>query len=177
MHRGIDLSLNFGDTIFSSFNGIVRYAQWNDGGYGNCVIVRHFNGIETLYAHMSKIIVTPGQLVYAYEPLGLGGSTGRSTGPHLHFETRYKGHSFDPLKIFNKDLFTLHSDTLRLTTYDITDPIIPKNVSSKKYHIVKSSENLSQIAKKYKTTVYQIQKLNGLANINRIKAGQKIRVK
>lgn len=177
MHRGIDLSLTTGDTIFSSFNGIVRYAKFNDGGYGNCVIVRHFNGIETLYAHMSEIIVQPGQLVYTKEPLGLGGSTGRSTGPHLHFETRYQGHSFDPLKIFNKDTYTLNSDTLKLTLTDITDPPIPKSKSSKVYHMVKSGQTLSQIARQHKTTIAKIQKLNNIKNPNLLRVGQKLRVK
>lgn len=177
MHRGLDLALNIGDTVVSSFNGIVRYAQFNDGGYGNCVVVRHFNGIETLYAHLNEIIVKPGQLVYTNEPLGLGGSTGRSTGPHLHFETRYQGYSFDPLKIFNKDTFTLHSDTLQLVAKDITDPIIQQEVSAKKFHVVKSGETLSQIAKKYNSTVNEIKKLNNIKNINKISVGQKIRVK
>lgn len=177
MHRGLDLALNIGDTIVSSFNGIVRYAQFNDGGYGNCVVVRHFNGIETLYGHMNEIIVKPGQLVYTKDPLGLGGSTGRSTGPHLHFETRYQGYSFDPLKIFNKEKFTLHSGNLQLSSKDITDPIIPNEVSRKKFHVVKSGETLFQIAKKHKRTVDQILKLNGIKNKNKIYVGQRIRVK
>ena len=102
MHRGLDLELKMRDTVRSTFNGIVRYAGFNSGGYGNCVIIRHFNGIETLYGHLDKLLVKPGQLVIASEIIGLGGTTGRSNGPHLHFETRYKGKAFDPLKIFNK---------------------------------------------------------------------------
>jgi len=172
MHRGLDLPLTTGDTIYSTFNGIVRYAQYNDGGYGNCVVVRNFNGIETLYAHMSKILVKPGELVYSKDVLGLGGSTGRSSGPHLHFETRYKGKSFDPLKIFDKKTFEIKSDTLIIQKKDITDPIIPR-----KYHVVRSGETLSGIARKHRTSVKKLQRLNKIKNPNKIAVGKKIRVR
>ena len=173
MHRGIDIGLNIGDTLKASFNGIVRYAQFNKGGYGNCVVIRHFNGIETLYAHLDKLLVIPGQIVYAADVIGLGGTTGRSDGPHLHFETRYKGRSFNPLKIFNKDSLNLHSNFLVIRKKDITDPYIQK----KKYHVVRSGQTLSYIAAKHRTTISRLQRLNGIKNINKISIGQKIRVK
>lgn len=169
MHRGLDLGLTTGDTIRSTFNGIVRYAEFNNGGFGNCVVVRHFNGIETLYAHMSEILVKPGQLVFTSDVLGLGGSTGRSDGPHLHFETRFKGQSFDPLKIFNKDNFTIHSNLLVLKKGDLIDPEIPR-----RYHVVKKGETLSQIARKYRTSISNIQKLNGIKNVNKIAVGKRL---
>mgnify|MGYP000209078605 FL=1 len=175
MHRGIDLGLNTGDTLRSTFNGIVRYAQFNKGGYGNCIVIRHFNGIETLYAHLSKILVVPGQLVFSSEIIGLAGTTGRSDGPHLHFETRYKGRSFDPLKIFDKDSLRIHSDHIVLRKRDITDPMIPK--PKRKYHTVKSGETLSHISRKYRTSISKIKKLNGIRNVNIINIGQRIRVK
>ena len=175
MHRGIDLGLNTGDTIRAVFNGIVRYAQFNKGGFGNCVVIRHFNGLETLYAHLDKILVTSGQLVFSSDVIGLGGTTGRSNGPHLHFEIRYKGRSFDPLKIFNKDSRSLHSNNIILRKKDITDPYIPK--PEKKYHKVKGGETLSQIAVKYGKTTSQLQKLNGIKDSNKINIGQQIRVK
>jgi len=115
MHRGIDLHLRTGDSVVAAFNGIVRYAQFNNGGYGNCVIVRHFNGLETLYAHLSKIEVAANQLIQAGELVGLGGSTGRSDGPHLHFEMRYKDFSFDPALVINPESQQLLSNSLVLT--------------------------------------------------------------
>lgn len=175
MHRGLDIGLVTGDTIRSSFNGIVRYAEFNTGGFGNCVVVRHFNGIETLYAHMSEILVRPGQLVFTSDVLGLGGSTGRSDGPHLHFETRYKGQSFDPLKIFNKDTYTIHKELLVLQKKDIQDPTPP--AATRKYHTVKQGETLSQIARKYRTSVASLQRLNGLKNANKISVGKRLIVK
>jgi|TARA_B110000285_G_scaffold227474_1_gene288861 murein DD-endopeptidase MepM/ murein hydrolase activator NlpD len=175
MHRGIDLGLHTGDTLRSTFNGIVRYAQFNKGGYGNCVVIRHFNGLETLYAHLDKLLVVSGQLVFSSDVIGLGGTTGRSDGPHLHFETRYKGRSFNPLKVFDKDSRNLHKNHVVLRKKDITDPYISK--PKKKYHRVKAGETLSHIARKYGTSVSKLQKLNGIRNANLISAGQRIRVK
>ena len=103
VHRGLDIDIKMGDTLVSSFDGVVRYARFHEGGYGNCVIVRHFNGLETLYAHMSKIIAKENQYVKAGNVLGLCGSTGRSDGPHLHFETRYRDFSFDPYLLINRE--------------------------------------------------------------------------
>lgn len=181
MHRGWDLGLEVGDTVRSNFNGIVRYAQYNDGGYGNCVIVTHLNGIETLYGHLDKILCQRGDLVYAGEVLGLGGTTGRSTGPHLHNEWRYRGHSFDPIISVDTATQSLKTLQLALTSNLFAQPSsgeLSKSAASKKtYHTVRSGETLSAIARKYKTTVSKIIKLNKLKNPDRLSIGQKIRVK
>ena len=119
IHRGLDLYLVLGDTLVSSFDGIVRYARYNDGGYGNCVIVRHLNGLETLYGHLSQINVKENQFVKAGNLIGLGGSTGRSDGPHLHFEVRYKDFSFDPYFIIDRNTNQLISDIALIKKSDI----------------------------------------------------------
>lgn len=113
-HHGVDIALQTGTEVYSAFGGTVRVAS-RMGGYGNCVVVRHPNGLETLYGHLSKINVKPGQKVEVGEVLGLGGSTGNSTGPHLHFECRFLYQTFDPewiLDIPNRTLRTrrLHLD-------------------------------------------------------------------
>lgn len=116
-HYGIDLKLDRGDTVVSAFDGVVRISQWSRS-YGNCVVVRHYNGLETLYGHLTYRNVVPGQVVTAGQLIGLGGNTGRSTGPHLHFEVRYLGQPIDPNSIINFDDTTHHalrSDTLNLT--------------------------------------------------------------
>ena len=95
-HNGIDLSLKTGDTVSAAWSGKVRYAKYNDGGFGNLVIIRHYNGLETFYAHLSKLLVFPDQDVIAGETIGLGGSTGHSTGPHLHFEVRFYDDPINP---------------------------------------------------------------------------------
>lgn len=98
-HQGIDLKAMVGDTVYASFNGKVRISQYNKGGYGNYIVIRHFGGLETLYAHLSKSFVKKNDDVKAGEPIGLSGNTGRSTGPHLHFEIRFCGIALNPAKI------------------------------------------------------------------------------
>ena len=127
VHAGIDIKLNRGDSIFVLFDGVVRVSMYHRG-YGNCVIVRHYSGIETLYAHLQQRNVKVGDLINAGQLIGLGGNTGRSTGPHLHLETRFLGRPFNPeelidfktgqLKsyalIINKELFKIpRSKTIR----------------------------------------------------------------
>ncbi len=94
-HQGVDLPLKTGDPVGAAFAGRVRVSNYTRG-YGNLVVIRHENGLETYYGHLSKREVEPGDWVEAGQVIGLGGSTGRSTGPHLHFETRYEGYAFDP---------------------------------------------------------------------------------
>lgn len=94
-HQGVDLPLKTGDPVGAAFAGRVRVSNYTRG-YGNLVVIRHENGLETYYGHLSKREVEPGDWVEAGQIIGLGGSTGRSTGPHLHFETRYEGYAFDP---------------------------------------------------------------------------------
>jgi len=136
-HQGLDLSLNFGDTVVAAFDGIVRYAKANSGGYGNCIVVRHNNGLETLYGHLNSINVSENQFVKSGELIGLGGSTGHSTGPHLHFETRYKGIAIDPQLFIDISTQQLKSETvifdkndLKYNNYPTTSP--PNDVVEKK---------------------------------------------
>ena len=100
-HNGIDLNLKTGDPVYAAWSGKVRYAKYNDGGFGNLVIIRHHNGLETFYAHLSKLLVFPDQDVVAGETIGLGGTTGHSSGPHLHFEVRFYDAPINPEEMFD----------------------------------------------------------------------------
>ena len=100
-HYGTDIKVYIGDTIRAAFSGKVRIVAYNGSGYGKYVIIRHSNGLETVYGHMSKQLVKEDEVVKAGEPIGLGGNTGRSTGSHLHFETRFLGQFIDPEKMFD----------------------------------------------------------------------------
>lgn len=185
MHKGVDTNLETGDTLFAAFNGIVRYADYNTGGYGNCVVIRHFNGLETIYAHMSELDVQPGDLVFAGEVIGLGGNSGRSEGPHLHFETRYKSFSFDPLLFLDKTNqmallnHEFYLEKSKLYHDGESDNLIfsKSGKGAGKSHTVKKGETLYSISRKYRTTVEKLVKLNRLKNKNALQAGQKIRVK
>ena len=112
-HHGVDIGLNTGDPVHSAFAGVVRVAS-RMGGYGNCVVIRHPNGLETLYGHLSKINVQPNQSVAAGDVIGLGGSTGNSTGPHLHFECRFLYQTFDPEWILDFSNYSLRTRHLHL---------------------------------------------------------------
>ena len=100
-HKGLDVALHTGDTVCAAFDGKVRVCKYDAGGWGYYVLIRHPNGLETLYGHLSRQLVREDQIVKAGQPIGLGGSTGRSTGPHLHFETRLMGEAIDPTLMFD----------------------------------------------------------------------------
>lgn len=101
MHKGLDIGLHTGDTVRAAFSGEVSVVRYEPKGYGYYVAIKHENGLTTLYAHLSKQLVKLNQIVKAGTPIGLGGSTGRSTGPHLHFETRVFGIALDPQLMFD----------------------------------------------------------------------------
>lgn len=100
-HEGLDIKVYIGDTIRAAFDGKVRICKYNGGGYGYYIVIRHPNGLETLYGHLSKQIVKKDQIVRAGEPIGLGGNTGKSNGSHLHFETRVLGQPINPALMFD----------------------------------------------------------------------------
>ena len=100
-HKGLDIKVYIGDTIRAAFSGKVRIVRYEAKGYGNYVVIRHSNGLETIYGHLSKHLVRENQTVRAGEPIGLGGNTGRSTGSHLHFETRLCGVALNPALFFD----------------------------------------------------------------------------
>ncbi len=111
MHNGIDVALQVGDSVCAAFNGKVRFAANHHNGFGNLIIIRHPNGLETYYAHLSKIAVEVDQIVSAGDFIGKGGRTGRVTGPHLHFETRLKGKAINPLKFIDHKTLSLRRNT------------------------------------------------------------------
>lgn len=186
MHRGVDLSYPMGTPVVAAFDGMVRISKGSAGGYGQLVVIRHNNKLETYYGHLSKRLVNPGQVVHAGDTIGLGGSTGRSTGPHLHFEVRYLGYDFNPNKIIDFNNFALSADTLYTSGFQVTSPQLAaekkaneeksSDASSRVYHKVRRGETLGLIAKKYHTYVSTLKRLNGLRS-DFIREGQRLRVR
>ncbi len=119
-HYGVDIDLETGDSVVAAFDGMVRIAKYNHG-YGNVVIIRHSNGLETVYGHMSKLLVDAGSEIQAGEVIGLGGNTGHSFGSHLHFECRYLGKALNPEDIVDFSAKELKSDLLVLYKKDLLD--------------------------------------------------------
>lgn len=206
-HPGVDIALRTGDTVRSAWDGVVRYAMMNRGGYGNLVIVRHRNGLETYYAHLSKICVSSGQKVRAGELLGLGGNTGHSYGAHLHFEVRFYDVCINPELLVNfveKELvsksFSITSDLIlgrvSVPTGVLSDefesvefvagvvlPISGKLTSNstpvhmRKYYIVKKGDCLNRIAEINDVTVQDLCRLNKIDELKLLMVGQRLRIR
>ena len=136
-HKGIDLRAAVGDTVYSAFSGRVRLTRFERGGYGFYVIVRHENGLETVYGHLSRFLVKPDQYVKAGQPIALSGNTGRSTGPHLHFETRFMGYAINPEAIFDFGNRCTHTDSYTFSKANYTKA--RDYAPSKRYNQAKKS--------------------------------------
>lgn len=202
-HRGTDIRLNTGDPVRCAFDGVVRIARAM-GAYGNLIVVRHHNGLETVYGHLSKINVKPMQVVKAGNIIGLGGSTGRSTGPHLHFEVRFQYEPIDPEWILDFSTYSLRSKRLHLdkSYFGIRQPRhgdapvykadeshvaeepeptkeskpakADKSKSNERYYVVQEGDTLSDIAQKFDITVRQLRQYN--KSLKQPHAGDRLRV-
>ncbi len=197
-HKGLDIKVYTGDTIRAAFSGKVRIVRYERRGYGKYVVIRHYNGLETIYGHMSEQLVEEDQEVRAGEPIGLGGNTGRSTGSHLHFETRLCGVALNPALMFDfrnqdvvDDYYMFRKDTyqqegllanrLRGVGNDLggneememasAAPVV-RYARASRFHKVRKGESLYSIARKRGTTVDAIMKLNHLKKSSRLKPGQ-----
>jgi len=173
-HKGLDIKLDRGDTVRAAFDGVIRYAKYNRGGFGNLIIIRHYNGLETYYAHLSKLNVKVNQVIKSGDLIALGGSTGRSRGPHLHFEIRYKDIPLDPLKIIDFDNKKLISSTFPITkkVFYPTD-----YVTNSKVIKIKKGDTIGHLARKYHTSVKEICAMNKIKPNTTLRVGRSIRVK
>ncbi|MFT5778641.1 MAG: LysM repeat protein [Crocinitomicaceae bacterium] len=189
-HNGTDIDLNTGDTVRAAWSGKIRYAKYNDAGFGNLVIVRHHNGLETFYAHLSKHLVAPNQVVVAGEPIGLGGNTGHSYGSHLHFEVRFYDAPMDPEQIIdfkeNKvkdENLMVHKGLFRpgakASSNNVAAAIkkAPTSTGSNKYYRIRSGDTLGAIASRNRTTVSRLCKLNGIRPTTVLQIGRNLRVR
>ncbi len=203
-HKGVDLRAPMGDTVRAAFDGKVRLTKFERNGFGFYVIVRHENGLETVYGHLSRFLVQPDQVVKAGQPIALSGNTGRSTGPHLHFETRFMGYAINPEAIFDFENRVTHTDsyTFNKNNYTQSRNYSPAkryetalhsskksggksmgrhggkrgNKATRSTYKVRNGDNLSKIAKRNGTTVAHLKKINGIKG-NKVSAGRVIRVK
>lgn len=204
-HKGIDIKVYIGDTIRAAFSGKVRMVKYNPGGYGKYIVIRHPNGLETIYGHLSKQLVSEDQEVRAGDVIGLGGNTGRSTGSHLHFETRLCGRALNPALMFDfrnqdvvGDYYVYNSRTHDRESLDANElrgkignggytreQVVGKGYASaarsevvsqeKLYHKVAKGETLSVISRKRGVSIDQICKLNHIRKNIKIKPGMILR--
>lgn len=192
-HYGTDIDLETGDTVMAAFDGMVRIAKLNRS-YGNVVIIRHKNGLETVYAHLSKILVEPGQMLEAGQIIGLGGNTGHSFGAHLHFEMRYLGQAMDAEDFIDFATGTLKKNECLITKADVEtkydlralhnrqkkDLNLARVTGSKskygKVYTVKKGDTLGRIAQRNHTTIKAICKKNGIKQNKVLRLGQKLKI-
>jgi murein DD-endopeptidase MepM/ murein hydrolase activator NlpD len=193
-HYGTDISLHTGDTVVAAFDGKVRIARFM-GGYGNVVIIRHNNGLETVYAHLSKILVQPEEAVVSGMQIGLGGNTGHSYGSHLHFEIRYLGKAIDTEDLVDYQKNELKNNSFVIyksdfgAKYDLRSihahqvgskshaaPVVNYKTAAGKVILVKNGDTLDRIAKRNHTTIAAICKKNGISQKKVLRLGQKLKV-
>lgn len=188
MHYGIDLALSVGDTVRSAFSGKVRISSYEGRGYGHYIIVRHPNGLETVYGHLHRRFVKEGTVVKAGDPIGLGGNTGRSTGPHLHFEARFMGIPLNPDLLIDfiegaprMDVYTFRRGASQQSTYAARSASKKSRSATGakdaiRTYRIKSGDSLTAIAKKHGVTVKQLCKLNGISANTTLRIGKSLRI-
>lgn len=187
VHKGLDIKVYTGDTIVSAFDGKVRVVRYDEGGYGYYVVVRHHNGLETIYGHLSKQLVTTDQEVRAGQPIGLGGNTGRSFGSHLHFETRLAGEAINPEFLFDfpaqdvtGDFYTFHKNRKENeapVSLAAEESRQETTVAMRATHFykVRKGDTVSSIAGKLGVSEEVLAKQNRLSASKRIRIGQILR--
>jgi murein DD-endopeptidase MepM/ murein hydrolase activator NlpD len=193
-HHGTDLDLDTGDPIYAVFDGIIRVKKYGRG-FGNHIVIRHNNGLETVYGHLSATDVEVGDYVKAGQLIGRGGSTGRSTGPHLHFEMRYEGNSIDPATIFDFEKNEIKLQNFELTAANFKhlgarvtsththeddgddDAEEKHTVRRVVYHKIKYGDSLWKISRQYGVTIASICKLNKIGTRTSLRLGQRLRVR
>ena len=177
-HYGIDLRLKVGDSVRSAFSGKVRIIDYEARGYGNYIVIRHDNGLETVYGHLSVVLVAHNQRVKAGELIALGGNTGHSTGPHLHFETRYIGNAINPANIIDFNTGRVNSTSYLLTKkQSFYYQRESKQVQILRYYTVRKGDNLGQIAARNGTSTNALCKMNGIKHKTKLKPGQRLRIR
>ena len=179
-HNGLDIKVQVGDTIRAAFDGKVRITAYQRRGYGHYVVIRHSNGLETVYAHLQRKLVEQEQNVKAGDPIGLGGNSGRSTGSHLHFETVLMGKPLNPALFFDFKNQTITSNEFTyyrpgLQHYDAKKGKMVVEGPEPKYHKVRSGETVSSIARKHGVSQQAIFKLNGINSRSVLRIGQSLR--
>ena len=177
LHNGIDVKVYIGDTIRSAFSGKVRVVkdQGRRKGYGKYVIIRHDNGLETVYAHLSKQLVKEDQYVEVGEVIGLGGNTGRSTGSHLHFETRFLGQAINPDLLFNFEKQDIVADAYLFQKgkrYSRSNTNASVVASGAQYYKVRKGDSLSRISQKTGVSIDRLCKLNGITRRTTLRVNQ-----
>ena len=177
LHRGVDLHISIGDSIVAAYPGKVVVSKYNRRGYGHYVMIEHANGTRTLYGHLKKRLVNVGDMVEGGQLVGWGGNTGRSSGPHLHFEIRYGEVNIDPATVFNLEEGTLleNAEQYALAPAVESHNGIQKELSKHRFHRIRPGDTLGKIARRYGTTIERLCQLNGIKRTTILRIGRNLR--
>lgn len=176
MHHGVDLHLNVGDTVRAAVSGIVRKIAYDHDGYGNYVVLTHADGMETIYGHLSYALVSQGQFVEMGHPVAIGGNTGNSTGPHLHFETRLGGMAVDPTLIFDfygKYRYQRHTN---LTDHSASAQS-SRPISNRRTYVVRQGDTAKSVARRAGISVSRLCVLNMIKESDPLEVGRMLKIK
>ena len=180
MHHGVDLSLNVGDTVRSALSGTIKLISYDPDGYGHYVVMSHPDGMETVYGHLKYALVSQGQFVYAGQPLAIGGNTGNSTGPHLHFEARLGGVAVDPMLLFDFYMTTYSNNESmiapRATSKGPTYSHQSKSLKNENTYIVRYGDTLQSVARQAGITVMRLCQLNMLNENDPLPIGRMLKL-
>lgn len=172
-HNGIDVNCDQWDSVLCAFDGRVRFAK-EFSGYGKVVVVRHYNGLETLYAHLAKIKVKSGQILKSGDLIGLAGNTGNSEGSHLHFEVRFKNEVLNPENIIDFDKYSLKSDSLLLRKTGNGFVALPIGQNQ---HKIEKGDYPMKIATRYGMDIATFTELNKITAKTKLKVGEVVLIK
>lgn len=198
-HYGVDVKAQTGDTIYAAFDGKVRVKQYDRRGYGYYIVIRHLNGLETVYGHLSKFLIAENDFVMSGDPIGLAGNTGRSFGSHLHLETRFLGKPIDPNFIIDFDNHVCHRDSYIVSTESFKKTTLSSRVIKRttadnyvkssstestnkyvsgevKHYRIKKGDTLIVIAKRNGVTVKQLCELNNITARTTLRIGRSLRI-
>ncbi|MDD2552481.1 MAG: M23 family metallopeptidase [Dysgonamonadaceae bacterium] len=197
-HYGVDIKAQTGDTIYAAFDGKIRVKQFDRRGYGYYIVIRHLNGLETVYGHLSKFLVAENDFVMSGDPIGLAGNTGRSFGSHLHLETRFLGKPIDPNfiidfdnKVCHRDTYLVSNESYQKTTQSsrvikratATNYVKSSTATTNKYvsgevkhYKIKKGDTLEAIARRNGTTVKQLCTLNNITTRTTLRIGRSLRI-
>lgn len=172
-HYGVDIRVKSGKPVYAAFDGVVRISGYDRRGFGRFILIRHKNGLETLYGHLSQNLVKLGQEVKAGEIIGKGGNSGRSTAPHLHFELRYSGNAIDPNEIFD-----FRENRIISSSYIVNNKTFAylEEANKIRYHVIRSGDTLSGLSYRYGVSINKMCSLNGISRNSILKIGQRVRV-
>ncbi len=172
-HYGIDIRVKTGNPVYAAFDGVVRITGYDKRGFGRFILIRHKNGLETLYAHLSKSLTKLGEEVKAGDIIGKGGNSGRSTAPHLHFELRYSGNAINPNRIFD-----FKENKIISSSYIINHNTFAylEEANKIRHHVIRSGDTLSGLSYRYGVSVTKMCRLNGISRNSILRIGQRVRI-